>query len=84
MKLRAEHTTTYLYSEPVSICHTEVHLVPRADRSQHLLDHHLAILPAPEPTFPRRDYFGNDVTYFSIYEPHRTLTITSRSLLEIE
>jgi len=84
MRLRAEHTTTYLYSEPVSICHTEVHLVPRADRNQHVLEHHLAILPAPEQTFPRRDYFGNDVTYFSIYEPHRTLTITSRGVLEIE
>lgn len=84
MKLRAEHTTTYLYSEPVSICHTEVHLVPRADRNQHVLDHRLAIFPAPEQTFPRRDYFGNDVAYFSIHEPHRTLTITSRSVLEIE
>jgi transglutaminase-like putative cysteine protease len=84
MKLRAEHTTTYLYSAPVSICHTEVHLMPRADRNQHVLEHQLAILPAPEQTFSRRDYFGNDATYFSIYEPHRTLTITSRSLLEIE
>jgi len=84
MKLRAEHTTTYLYSGPVSICHTEVHLMPRTDRNQHVLDHRLMIHPAPEQTFPRRDYFGNDAAYFSIHEPHRTLTITAHSLMEVE
>ena len=84
MRLRAEHTTTYLYSSPVSICHTEVRLMPRADRNQRVVDHELSILPAPEQTFPRRDYFGNDATYFSIHEQHRTLTITARSLMEIE
>ena len=84
MRLRAEHTTTYLYSGPVSICHTEVHLMPRSDRNQRVLNHQLAIIPTPEQTFPRRDYFGNDTTYFSIHEPHRTLTITSRSLMEID
>ena len=84
MKLRAEHTTTYLYSGPVSICHTEVHLMPRADRNQRVLDHRLMIHPAPEQTFPRRDYFGNDAAYFSIHEQHRTLTITAHSLMEIE
>jgi transglutaminase-like putative cysteine protease len=84
MRLHAEHTTTYLYSGPVSICHTEVHLMPRGDRNQRVLDHELAIFPAPEQTFPRRDYFENDATYFSIQEQHRTLTITARSLMEIE
>jgi transglutaminase-like putative cysteine protease len=49
-----------------------------------VLDHRLIIFPAPEQTFSRRDYFGNDATYFSIHEPHRTLTITARSLMEIE
>ena len=84
MRLRAEHTTTYLYSGPVSICHTEVYLMPRSDRNQLVLNHQLAIIPPPQQTFPRRDYFGNDTIYFSIHEPHRTLTITGRSLMEIE
>jgi transglutaminase-like putative cysteine protease len=81
MNLRAQHTTTYLYNEPVSICHTEVHLMPRTDRNQRVLEHQLSILPMPEQTFPHRDYFGNDVTYFSIHEPHRTLTITAASVI---
>ena len=84
MLLRATHTTTYLYSDPVSICHTEVRLAPRDDRKQRVLDHNLAIVPMPEATFRHKDYFGNDVTYFSIHEPHQALTISAASLIEME
>jgi len=81
--LRATHTTTYLYSEPVSICHTEAHLAPRNDRNQHVLEHNLAVNPMPDMMFGHKDYFGNDVIYFSIHEPHQTLTITAESIIEI-
>ncbi|MBV9742689.1 MAG: transglutaminase family protein [Acidobacteriia bacterium] len=84
MQLRASHTTTYLYQEPVSICHTEVRLAPREERSQHVLEYSLSIHPAPDRRFGHRDYFGNEVTYFSIHEPHQTLTISGESLVEIE
>jgi transglutaminase-like putative cysteine protease len=84
MTLRATHTTTYLYSEPVSISHTEVRLVPREDRSQQLLEHNLTVHPRPDRTFGHKDYFGNEVTYFSIHQPHQTLTISSESLVEME
>jgi transglutaminase-like putative cysteine protease len=84
MLLRATHTTTYLYSDPVSICHTEVHLAPRDGRKQRVLDHNLAIVPMPEATFRHKDYFSNDVTYFSIHEPHQALTISAASLIEME
>jgi len=84
MKLRATHTTTYLYTEPVSICHTAVHLKPRDSRNQRVLEHNLSIVPTPEATFTHKDYFGNDVTCFSIHEPHRNLTIVASSLLEME
>ena len=83
MKLHAHHTTTYLYSAPASICHTEVHLMPRADRGHRVLDHRLSVRPAPELTFARKDYFGNDVTYFSIHEPHRELSVTAATLVEM-
>jgi len=65
MTLPATHTTTYLYSEPVWICHTAVHLKPREGRNQQVLEHYLSIVPAPEATFSHKDYFGNDVTSFS-------------------
>ncbi|HXB73257.1 MAG TPA: transglutaminase family protein [Candidatus Acidoferrales bacterium] len=82
MVLRATHTTTYLYSQPVSLCHTDLRLKPRGDGSQRVLEHELCILPAPEETSEYRDYFGNHVTYFSLQEPHQTLTITAASLIE--
>ncbi len=83
MALRAKHTTTYLYNEPVSISHTEVRLAPREDRSQHTLEHTLSVLPVPERMFGHKDYFGNQVTYFSIHELHQTLTIAAESLVEM-
>jgi transglutaminase-like putative cysteine protease len=84
MTLRASHTTTYRYSDPVSICHMEVRLAPRAGPRQRVLDHDLSIVPMPEATFSHKDYFGNDVTYFSIHEPHRDLTISASTLIEVE
>jgi transglutaminase-like putative cysteine protease len=84
MMLRATHTTTYLYSEPVSICHTEVHLAPRPSERQTLLDYELKIHPEPDYVTSHIDYFGNEVSYFSIHAPHNTLTITSESEIDLK
>lgn len=84
MKLAAQHITTYLYSEPVSICHTEVHLAPRNVPGQKLLTFELKIRPEPDFIHSRTDYFGNSTTYFSIHEPHSTLTVEGLSELEID
>ena len=84
MKMSAQHVTTYLYSEPVSICHTEVHLSPRNVPGQKLLSFELEIRPEPDFLHSRTDYFGNSTTYFAIHEPHQTLTVEAMSELEIE
>jgi len=81
MILKVNHTTTYRYGQPVSICHTELHLTPRASARQLVLQHELTIDPASDTRAARKDYFGNDVTAFSIHRPHRTLTITATSLV---
>ncbi len=83
MKLKATHITRYWYSEPVSLCHTEVHLAPRTRKSQTVLEHELSVTPAPEAMYPREDYFGNPATFFSIHEPHRELIVTSRSMVDL-
>ncbi|MCU1330254.1 MAG: transglutaminase-like enzyme predicted cysteine protease [Bryobacterales bacterium] len=82
MIFTAEHSTTYLYSGPVSICHTEVHLAPRSGPSQTVHSHELEITPEPAYSVTREDYFGNNVTCFSIQEAHETLTVVSRSEVE--
>jgi len=84
MKLLATHITRYWYSGPVSMCHTEVHLHPRARKNQTILEFGLDVSPTPDSVLSREDYFGNEVTYFFIAEAHRELIITSRSLANLE
>jgi transglutaminase-like putative cysteine protease len=84
MKLIATHITRYWYSGPVSMCHTEVHLHPRVRQHQTVLEFSLDVTPTPDSLLSREDYFGNEVTFFSIAEPHRELIITSRCLADLE
>jgi transglutaminase-like putative cysteine protease len=84
MKLLATHITRYWYSGPVSMCHTEVHLAPRPRKNQTILEYGLDVSPRPDSLVSREDYFGNEVTFFSIAEPHRELIITSRCLANLE
>lgn len=83
MIFTASHTTTYLYSDPVSICHTQTHLSPRNSPTQRVLSHELVITPEPAFSLSRIDYFGNETTFFSIHEPHQTLTILASSEIDL-
>jgi transglutaminase-like putative cysteine protease len=83
MTVTASHTTTYLYSNPVSICHTQTHLAPRESTRQKVKSHELSVSPEPSFSVSRTDYFGNEMNFFSIHEMHQTLTITSYSELEL-
>ena len=83
MKVLATHITRYWYSGPVSTCHNEVHLAPRPRANQTLIEHSLTVNPAPDFVASREDYFGNEVSAFSIHEPHRELIVTARSQVEL-
>jgi transglutaminase-like putative cysteine protease len=83
MKVFATHVTRYWYSDAVSTCHTEVHLAPRPRPNQILLEHSLTVNPQPDFVATREDYFGNEVSAFSIHEPHRELIVTARSEAEL-
>lgn len=83
MTLLTTHITRYWYSEPVSTCHTEVHLAPRSTKSQNVLDYRLEVSPQPLRVATREDYFGNEIEAFSIEEPHRELVVTSRTAVEL-
>ena len=83
MIYRVQHATTYVYSQPVSMCHNEAHLTPRNRADQSLLFSELAVDPAPEGVTTYRDYFGNDVTFFTVQHPHEKLVVTAESLVEV-
>jgi transglutaminase-like putative cysteine protease len=83
MRLLATHITRYWYSDPVSTCHTEVHLAPRPRLNQRVYDYKLTISPQPDSVSTWQDFFGNEVSLFSIDEPHRELIVTSRWKAEL-
>ncbi len=81
MHYRVTHTTTYEYSEPVSLCQNVAHLTPREVPAQHCVHSHRAISPQPAVVCERVDYFGNPATFFTVQEPHRELTVTAGHLI---
>ena len=74
-RYRISHTTTYDYSEPVSLCQNVAHLAPRACPRQLAEPSVMVITPEPAVLQNRVDFFDNPVSYFTIQEPHRELTV---------
>lgn len=83
MKYQVLHTTTYRYTQPVPLCHNQVHLTPRAAPWQRCLRHELSVSPQPSCVVPWIDYFGNPVQFFSVETPHRELVVTTRCEVEV-
>jgi transglutaminase-like putative cysteine protease len=77
------HTTIYDYGAPVTVSHHLMRLTPRALPRQRLLEHSLEVLPKPAATNLHLDYFGNDVTFATIEQTHRKLSVTSRSRVAV-
>lgn len=83
MKYSVSHTTTYRYNGPVFLGHNHAHLAPRSFERQQCESFHLSILPAPSVQESWTDYFGNQVTYFTLDQEHRQLSVTARSLIHV-
>ena len=84
MKYRVVHQTEYRYGATVSLCHNLAHLRPRNLPAQQCLGHRLQIDPLPMDLAEHEDFFGNHVSYFSIQQPHKTLTVTATSEIHLE
>ncbi|HEY5190136.1 MAG TPA: transglutaminase family protein [Solirubrobacteraceae bacterium] len=80
---RVTHRTEYRYESDVSDSYAQLHLLPRDGDGQHCLTAEVAVEPAPGDYRERADYFGNRVGYLAIHEPHRRLSVTATSLVEI-
>lgn len=83
MLYRVIHTTTYEYTEPVSLCQNVAHLTPRGGPGQTCLESSLTIHPVPAVVVERVDYFGNPSTFFAVQEPHRELILTAVHRVEV-
>ena len=83
MRYKAVHTTRYLYDAVVSQCQSEVRLTPRALPWQSLIESKIQATPAPAAVETHKDYFGNDVTTFTILESHDRFAIVGTSVVEV-
>ena len=83
MLYQATHKTTYSYEQPVAHCLSEARLTPRSLPSQRLLTTRLEVHPEPAVVQLRQDYFGNQVSAFSVFRPHEKLIATATSIVEV-
>ena len=83
MHYTVRHTTTYSYTDPVSICQNDVHLTPRQTPFQTTTGFQLEVSPQPMLLRSWIDTFGNEVRYFSLEEPHQELRVTARSRITV-
>ncbi len=88
MKYRITHRTEYVYEEPASLCYNEARLVPRSFSHprfhQTCLSRRIIIEPSYSDYRERTDFFGNHILYFTIPQPHDTMTITGLSEVVVE
>ncbi len=83
MNYKVRHLTHYDYAEKVSLSHSLVTCQPRNTEWQTCLSNDTWIEPQPQYWVKRRDARGNWVGYFSLEQPHRSLSITCRSLVSV-
>jgi transglutaminase-like putative cysteine protease len=94
MKYQVTHKTTYRYSEPVILCQNQAHLRPRnlsksfrrenSESNRQVCESaQLTVSPVPTSRQNWADFFGNEVTFFSIEESHTELSITAFSVVRV-
>ncbi len=83
MNYRVTHRTEYTYEAEVSASYSEAHLVPRRLPHQSCFTSEIVIDPEPLDYREHYDFFDNRTSYFSIHEPHRSLSVTATSLVDV-
>ncbi|MEV8267902.1 transglutaminase family protein [Microbacterium sp. NPDC076911] len=81
-RLRIEHETGFTYQGDVSASYNEARMLPSSTDSQFVLTSSLDIEPSTSVN-QYVDYFGTRVASFDVLNPHNTLTLTARSLVEV-
>jgi len=82
MAYKITHTTTYKYTESVGVCHNEARMTPMNSAHQQCLGTQIFIDPPASDFRERTDFFGNQVAYFAIQQPHTKLTVSAISTVQ--
>jgi transglutaminase-like putative cysteine protease len=83
MIYRVEHETVYDYPRDVSLSHNLAHLTARACATQTRLYGGIELSVPPAVSVDQVDAFGNPMTFFTIQEPHRRLTVHARNVVQV-
>jgi transglutaminase-like putative cysteine protease len=78
------HRTVYRYSDVVTSSYGRGFLTPRDSARQRCLSHELIIEPEAADSSTSRDAYGNISAYFHVTEHHNILSITSKSVVEVD
>ncbi len=78
-----KHVTLYEYGSTVTYSNCALRLLPREEPGQIVYASALDIQPSPERTSERLCFFGNRVTWIAIETAHRTLTVSTKTSVEI-
>ncbi len=81
--LWVSHRTTYRYSTYVETAQHLATIRPQNCAWQRVISHTESIEPKPPYINNRVDTFGNDVLYFSLESPHRSLQMVSETTVEL-
>ena len=78
------HRTMYDYSDDVTSSYGRGFLTPRDSTRQRCISHELVIEPEASDSSTSLDGYGNVSSYFHVTQPHRALTITGVSVVEVD
>lgn len=78
-----KHVTLYEYGSDVTYSNCALRLLPRDEPGQIVYASAIDIVPAPMLTTERECFFRNRVTWMTIQEAHRTLTVSTKTSVEI-
>jgi transglutaminase-like putative cysteine protease len=82
MRIAATHSTSYRYTQPVTLEPHTFRLRPRDDATQRLASHQLSITPAPAGQAAFSDQDGNGVVQAWFVGAVQELTVESRFVVE--
>ena len=81
-RLRIVHRTGFSYDEPATASYNEARMLPHSGGEQFVLQSGLDIRPgATQHSYV--DYWGTRVSTFEVLTPHRELSVTATSLVEV-
>ncbi|AXH34207.1 transglutaminase family protein [Humibacter sp. BT305] len=81
-RLRVHHKTGYRYEGEVQASYNEARMLPASSDGQFVLHSHLDITPVSS-NHSYVDYWGTRVSAFDVLTPHRELTLSATSLVEV-